>query len=404
MKKHLSLVLRILVAALGVGYVIWMVDLSDRVEAPAGVVLPDGSMLEEARALKVVGGVYDPTNPAGELVVEVRVGTGRLETVTIPRASLGKKKDEMRFVPGLVTMLRGANVGLLIAGLVVVGLIYPILVVRWWWLMRTRGMAVRLSKAFRLTMVGNFFNFCIPGTTGGDVVKAYYAAKGSGRRADAVMTVILDRICGLLGLLVLAGFAGLFMWGDETARQLTVYIWLIMGGAVVGATLYFSQTLRSKLGINWLLEKLPGQGFLEAIDQAALAYRHHKMVLLGAIAASVFLHIAIVSATTMAGYALGMRTPVSLLLIVIPVSFLVGAIPISPQGIGVMEFFAITMLQSPLAFPNQIVGMLIMIRLYQIFYSLLGSLFLLKGDIHLHPQEAVVPLDSEPTGEQVAAP
>ncbi len=39
----------------------------------------------------------------------------------------------------------------------------------------------------------------------------------------------------------------------------------------------------------------------------------------------------------------------------------------------------------PLCTFNQLVGILMLSRLFQLFYSLLGALFLLKGDIHLHP-------------------
>jgi len=74
-------------------------------------------------------------------------------------------------------------------------------------------------------------------------------------------------------------------------------------------------------------------------------------------------------------------------MIVIPVTFLIGSLPVSPQGIGLMEFFTVTALARSGAFPNQVVGMLIMTRVYQMVYSLLGSVFLLQGDIQLHPQE-----------------
>ncbi len=387
MKKYVSIILRTSVAVLGLAYIVWMVDLRDRVEVPAGTTLPDGRQLEESTSFKVIQGSYDPSDPAGELTVQIGLEAGKPKTMPVPQAALGTDEHGLRLVPGLITMVRTADRLLLLLGLVTVSLIYPILMYRWWWLMHARGMSVPMWKAFRLTMVGNFFNFCMPGTTGGDVIKAYYAAKGSGRRADAVVSVIVDRVCGLFGLLVLAGLVGLFMLRDDTARHVTVTVWLICAGFLVGSAVYFSNRLRAKLGIDWLISKLPGKQLLASIDQAAYAYRDHKTVVIGSIVMSVTLHVALVTATAMAGYAMGIQTPISLLMIVIPVSFLVGAIPIAPQGLGVMEFFAVTMLQSSGAYPNQVVGMLIMIRLYQMFYSLLGSVFLLKGDIHLHPQQ-----------------
>ena len=403
-KKHIATILRLAIAVLGITYIIWKVDWVDQVEIPSRTTLPDGRVLEQESRFKVVSKGYDPVDIQTDLVIQVAVADGQPVTMTVPHTQIDAKAGTYRFVPGIITTLKHARFGMLSLGLLVVAIMYPILTIRWWLLMRARGMAVPLSKAFRLTMVGNFFNFCMPGTTGGDVIKAYYAAKGSGRRADAVMSVVIDRVCGLLGLLVLAGLAGLFMLGNDLAREVTLYVWGICSCVVAGAAIYFSAKLRAAFRIDALLQKLPGKELFTAIDQAAFAYRDHKALIIGAIAMSMILHASLITATTLAGYALGLRTPVGLLMVVIPVSFLVGAIPIAPQGIGVMEFFAVTMLQSPVAMANQIVGMLIMIRLYQVFYSMLGSVFLLKGDIHLHPQDSSPPLDvAVPSSDSVTA-
>jgi len=390
MKKHLLLVFRILVAVAGIGFILTKVSITDQVEVPAGSRLPGGHTLAQTTTFDVIWGVYDPAEPAGELIVQIGTDGRGPQSMPIPQAalSLNGQDQKLLFVPGLIWMLRTADVSMLLLGLLTVAAIYPVLTVRWWLLMRARQIFVGLPKAFRLTMVGNFFNFCMPGTTGGDVVKAYYAAKGSGRRAEAVMSVVVDRVCGLLGLLLLAGVAGLFMLHNDVARQLTIYTWLIGLGVVVAVAVYFSAFLRRVLAVGWFLGKLPAQRALTAIDQAAFAYRHHKRTVLGAIVISGAIHAALIVATSLAGYALGMQTPAGLLAVVIPLTFLVGALPVAPpQGIGVMEFFALVMLKPPWALPNQVFGMLILIRLYQLFYSLFGSLFLLKGDIHLHPQE-----------------
>jgi hypothetical protein len=48
--------------------------------------------------------------------------------------------------------------------------------------------------------------------------------------------------------------------------------------------------------------------------------------------------------------------------------------------------------------------MLLMIRFYQIVYALLGSLFLLKGDIHMHPErEPEAQLEQPPITANAAA-
>jgi uncharacterized protein (TIRG00374 family) len=300
-------------------------------------------------------------------------------------------------VDGILTNLRNANVKLLIAGLLLLAPVYPIQSVRWWLLMRSRGMQVSLRRAFRLVMVGCFFNYCMPGTTGGDVIKAYYAAKGSDRRADAVMSVIFDRITGLLGLVLLAGTVGLFMLDHPVARGVTMYIWLGALAIVLISAVYFSKRLRSSSGLEKLLAKLPDGGLAATIDAAAVAYRDRKRAVLMAMFISVPVHVLTSSSIALAGYALGIdpvENTIGLMLTVIPVISLAGAVPLTYQGLGVMEGIGGVLIKTSTL--NPIVGMLMMARLFQILYSLIGSLFLLRGDIELHPPMATDALDTEP--------
>lgn len=235
-------------------------------------------------------------------------------------------------------------------------------------------------------MVGCFFNYCMLGTTGGDFVKAYYAAKGSDRKADAVISVVVDRILGLMGLFVVAGVAGLFMLHDPQARQITGMIWLAAAFGVIAASVYFSGRLRKLLQLDRLISKLPGARLIATIDQAAVAYRGHVGTLFIGLGMSTLLHLILTGATIVGAIALGVTQPVGLMFTVIPVLFLGAAIPIAPQGIGVMEAIGEQLLVNPPACTfNQLVGLLMLTRMFQVLYSLIGALFLLKGDIHLHP-------------------
>lgn len=298
---------------------------------------------------------------------------------------------------GVMTMLRRAQWSHLLGALLLLAPVYPIQTLRWWLLMRCRGIEVPLSRAFRLVMVGCFFNYCMPGTTGGDVVKAWYAARRSDRRTDAVMSVVFDRITGLLGLILLAGLAGLTMLDDPIARRVTQYIWLGAGGIVLISACYFSRHLRKMFGLQYLLGKLNQEGLAGKIDQAAVAYGSHKVMVTVAIFISVPVHLLIAAATAVAGYALGIsivESPPALMLTVIPVLNLAGSVPLTYQGLGVMEYLGQQMLVR--AEPNHIIGMLLLMRLGQIFYSMLGSAFLLHGDIHLHPDQHETETPEEP--------
>jgi uncharacterized membrane protein YbhN (UPF0104 family) len=385
--KHWSIIARVVFAAGGIAYICWMVNWTDRVQLPAGAVLASGQRLAEATWFPARA-IAEGEN-GGQTRFELRVrGSDGQETPLVVTVDPSETAAEApQFQPGIVTTLREAQGRWLILGLLIISVTFPIQTVRWSLLMRYRGLEVTLWKSFRLLMVGCFFNYCMPGTTGGDVVRAYYAARHSDRRADAVMSIIVDRICGLLGLVVLAGVMGLLMREEPLARSITKYIGASSVLIVSAAGIYFSPRLRRRLGFDWFLGLLPAKGFVASVDGALVAYRHHLVVILVAVLLSLCVHSAASLSAAMAGYALGMQVPIGLLLVVLPVVYFVGAIPISPQGIGVMEAVAMTMLLDPPATQaNQILGMLLLMRLFQITYSMTGSLFLLKGDIHLHPE------------------
>ena len=68
MKKHLSLILRLLVALLGIAYIIYVVDWVDTMELPPGnYTLESGHTLGivETTRFRIVSGDFDPANVTG---------------------------------------------------------------------------------------------------------------------------------------------------------------------------------------------------------------------------------------------------------------------------------------------------------------------------------------------------
>jgi len=394
MKRYLSMALRLVLAAAGVAFIIWSVDWVDRVELKPGAVLEgkpvfiDGHRIMQPVLLRIVSGDVDPAKQKEDLTAVIE-HTPDSPPIFIPARDMNTADgaETILLRPSFLTTVRHADFGLLFLGLLLVAPVYPITAYRWMLLMRARGIDVSFGKAMKLTMVGCFFNYCMPGSTGGDVVKAYYAAARSDRRTDAVMSVIFDRIAGVLGLVALAGVAGLFALHHELARKITFNLWIATTLGIVATCIYFSRRLRKMFGVDWVLARLPAKQLIAKVDNAATAYRDHPKTVITTVLMSVPVHLAIASATAIAGYALGMQTSFGLLLVVIPIIFLSGALPITPQGAGVWELLGRIMLVPTMtATMNQIVAMLMMARIYQLLYSLSGGFLLLKGDIHLHPE------------------
>ena len=294
--------------------------------------------------------------------------------------------------PGILRLIRGADPWLLLGGLACVLATLPGQGLRWLWLLRTAGLRVSLVRAMRLTMVGQFFNVCMPGTTGGDFMKAYYAARNSGQREAAVMSVVMDRLLGLIGLVVMAAVVGLFTLHDPTSRGVTLGVWGRPGPPRCCSPAGISTPGLRATGSGWgrLLGRLP---FRESLTppppRATAAYGRHPWVLLGNIGFSIVMHALFIAALVLAGRALGgdhaelcwcWRR-------LLPLVLLIGSMPVSLLGLGVMEAVAIPLLVGVgHASVNGVLGMLMMLRIYLVAASLLGAIWGGPGAIRALPE------------------
>ena len=90
--------------------------------------------------------------------------------------------------------------------LLLVGLALCLGVVRWRIVLKAQGLDLSLARATRISFVAQFFNSFLLGSTGGDLIKAYYAARETHhRKTEAVTTVFVDRLVGLWAMLLFAG-------------------------------------------------------------------------------------------------------------------------------------------------------------------------------------------------------
>ncbi len=227
------------------------------------------------------------------------------------------------------------EVGTVLAGLFLLTLLTAW---RWRWLVRALGLDLTPSDAVRYTLYGVFFNLVVPGATGGDVVKAYYAAKRTGVATKAVVSVFVDRLVGLFALVL---FAAVVLWlgpdheGFGPARLLVA---VVLGAALFGGLLFLSRRARRATGLSALLRRLPFQHVWEEVDAAFRLYRRHPKSLLLGMAVSFANHAGGCLCAYLLARALGLDavTPGTAFALV-PVVSLLAAIPVLPGGFGVGE-------------------------------------------------------------------
>ena len=276
------------------------------------------------------------------------------------------------------------------------------------WMLRMQDVPLSLWSSIKLTYAGNFFNFALPGTTGGDLIKAYYLTNYTHRKTEAVTTVFLDRVVGLIGLLILAISMLLVKWNAAEFQELSRGLSVIVGGLLLAAAFVFSKRLRHAVGLPALAQKLPGGQQILRVGRTLTALRTHKWMTLAALALTVVLQMLVMVSVYYASLALNMKGDFLHYLIYVPIVFLVGALPIAPpQGVGVIEFFCVKFFNGMLGNSvAQAFALALAMRLIQLVWALPGVLVPLLGSHlprsdELHELEEI---DEDPDNSEDAAP
>jgi uncharacterized protein (TIRG00374 family) len=283
---------------------------------------------------------------------------------------------------GLTRMVREADRSCLIAAVCILPIGYVLTSVRWFFLLRGLGVQISLGRTFVINMVGAFYNSFMPGTTGGDVIKAYYTAKHTPLRTRAVMTVLVDRVIGLLALIIVGGSMAAYQWEIEDCRRVAIGSAVILVCVAVGAVVFYNRALRRITGLSFILRRLPMQKQVHKAVEAMEIYGHRPLPVIAATLVSFPVHAMSILSASFAGMAFRLPLGMFYYWVVVPVVALVGAIPISPQGAGVMEFFAVQLTKRQGATISQAFILTMSIRLLAMFWNLVAGLFVLRGGYH----------------------
>lgn len=211
---------------------------------------------------------------------------------------------------------------------------------RWRMLLGVQGIRLSLAEAWRLTYIGFFYNTFLLGLTGGDVVKAYYAAKHTDKKTEAVTTVFLDRLIGIFGMGLLCICALAFRWADPALADVRTIILVFLGGATVAGILAFSRRVRRVLHINALIKRLPFKRIMTKLNAAVFVYRDHPWAVLRSILLSWCAHVVSIAAVYFSARALGLEAAPHYFLIYMPVIWIAAALLPTVGGLGPMEYLS----------------------------------------------------------------
>jgi len=94
---------------------------------------------------------------------------------------------------------------------------------RWWLLLRTQSIFISFWAAVKLYLLGWFYNNFMPGSVGGDLVRAGYVTKHTEKRFEAALSVFVDRAIGVFSTLIIAVFFSLLFLRGQVNTIMSRY-------------------------------------------------------------------------------------------------------------------------------------------------------------------------------------
>ncbi len=214
----------------------------------------------------------------------------------------------------------------------------------------------RLGVVMRIFFVSTFIGTFLPATVGADAVRAVALSRHNVSGSGAVASVLMDRMLGVLSLLIMALVA------LSLARQLAFQplvlasIALTAAACAVAAAMVFSNRAE-ELG-RLIIARLPWnrarQGGFRLIE-AMQGYAQRRGDLLNVLAGSVGVQVLRIVQAYFLGLALGIASPLTAYFAFIPLILIVMLLPVTINGLGTSQaafvwFFAQAGVARPEAF------------------------------------------------------
>ena len=265
-------------------------------------------------------------------------------------------------------------------------------IVRWRWILHVQGLDVKFSRLFSITFIGMFFNAFALGTTGGDVVKAWYVAHETHhKKAEAIATVVVDRLIGLLVLFVIAlVMMAIFyerVFDDPKLFWFSMATLGVVLFTVIGTIIGLWRGFADKLpGLRSLLRRLPKYDMLRRMVDAYRVYASHPAILGKTVLVSIPVHFFSMLSIWCVGRGLGVHSAkLTDYFLYLPIINSVTAVPISISGFGVREGMYVKMFHE-VGVPGSVALVMSLLGyLATLFWSIVGGGFFLTHRKELPP-------------------
>jgi len=239
-----------------------------------------------------------------------------------------------------IELLGRANVLWLIVSVLAGVLVNLSSALKWFMLAKARDLGAGFWRMFSYYLIGQFYNLVLPTSVGGDVVRAYELGRFSGRQADALASVFVERYTGVVMLLVLSGLAFLSQLAVFSVDLVIFSLALFTFGLGFIAWMIFDPRLyvfvKSLLGSRFAFTQRIFQKLDKLLDSVQV-YGQHRSALIWAFVNSLIFYLLAVFNVYVTAMVFEQDIMIMHMLVATPIIMLIMNIPFSIGNWGVME-------------------------------------------------------------------
>lgn len=198
-------------------------------------------------------------------------------------------------------------------------------------------------QLIKLTWIGLFFSSVLPGAVTGDLLKLVYAKDLSPKltKTFLVMSALMDRVIGLMGLLFLLGMFSILNYNEVVqvnpimSHLVHVNFLLFLGVIVFFVTLFLPAKIQHT--VLHLTHKVPvlGNKIANTIEQVWLMGKDKRMIINCLLLSILLQFMGVLAFWTITHAHYGKDLSLSMVFTFVPLGMMAIAVPISPAGLGV---------------------------------------------------------------------
>jgi hypothetical protein len=252
--------------------------------------------------------------------------------------------------------------------------------------------SIRLSakESIYLTFIGYFFNNFLPTSFGGDLLKAYYAGRKSGKKPQAFAGVFMDRALAMVPFTLVPAFTVTFFSHRIYNKGLIFVIYILFTGCLV--FLWVLLHRRSARYLAFMLKPFSDSSWYNKLKRGYShlnLYIKHRTTLLWSFALSLSAQIISIVATYCFARAVGVDyVNIGIFFIIVPVVWIMTLTP-SLNGLGIREGGFLYLLRSYMP-PEKAVAVSILVLASLLGFGIIGGIiYTMKKNLFTFKEEDI---------------